>query len=128
MGEQNGARNAAPDAQSGAKSGAQDVTSDGTRATASQPPPPPPSRKSSRFIRATTATGPPQRRPGKAVQRATATGHRTPASPRQRTGSHAALSGTKVDAQDSWATRSGGLSFVSCKQIGPGCGASNSVS
>jgi hypothetical protein len=72
--EQNGARNAAPDAQSGAKSGAQDVTSDGTRATAPQPPPPPPSRKSSRFIRATKATGPHQRRPGKAVQRAASAG------------------------------------------------------
>jgi hypothetical protein len=62
VGEQNGARNAAPGAQSGAKSDAQDVTSDGTRATASQQLPP--SIKSSRFIRA-TATGPPQRRPGK---------------------------------------------------------------
>ena len=77
MDEQNGARNAAPDAQSGAKSGAQDVT----RATAPQPPPPP-SRKSSRFIRATKATGPHQRRPGQgrasawAVTRRDLPGHR----------------------------------------------------
>ena len=127
MGEQNGARNAAPDAQSGAKSGAQDVTSDGTRATASQPPPPPPSRKSSRFIRANYSNwaASAQTREGRTARHSD---RPQDAGPRQRTGSHAALSGTKVDAQDSWATRSGGLSFVSCKQIGPGCGASNSVS
>ena len=81
--ELNGARNAAPDAQSGGKSGAQDATNDETRATAPQPQLPP-SKRSSRFIRATTATGPPQRGPGKAAQRAASAGLQDTCKPRQR--------------------------------------------